>query len=129
RNRARFLSVMRRPTAAKSESDCRPGYGSLRRCHRNARIFLGQVIRYLEGINLMGVVTKLTKISMAQTHNQRSRRLFLLLTLTAMIWTAALQVQAVSAQRLPDFVRMPSGHSDLTGETQQDPSMKAFVAN
>jgi len=68
---------------------------------------------------------KLTKISMSYTQKDW---LSLLLTLAAMIWIAALPVQAVSAQGRPDLVWMPSGHSDLTHATEQDPSLKAFVA-
>src|SRR5438094_5328142 len=69
---------------------------------------------------------KLTKISMSHTHNRKDW-LSLLLTTAAMIWIAALPVQAVSAQGRPDLVWMPSGHSDLTHATEQDPSLKAFV--
>jgi len=46
-----------------------------------------------------------------------------------MIWTAALGVQAVSAQSRPDIVGMHGGHGDFGSATQQDPSVKAFVVN
>jgi hypothetical protein len=71
---------------------------------------------------------KLTKIAMSHSHNQKNC-LSLLVALTVMIWTAGLQVQEASAQRRPDSVWMPSGHADVAGATQQDPSMKAFIAN
>lgn len=70
---------------------------------------------------------KLTEVAISHKHNEKARW-SLLFTLAVMVWAAGLQVQAVSAQGRPDMDRLHGGHSDFTGATEQDLSVKDFVA-
>jgi hypothetical protein len=70
---------------------------------------------------------QLTEVAMF--HQQKLKnRLSLSFTLAVMMWTAIFQVQAVSAQGRPGMGWLHGGSSDLTGTTEQDLSLKDFVA-
>jgi hypothetical protein len=69
---------------------------------------------------------KLTEISILTV--KRKDRLPLLLILGAMLWVAALQVESVNAQGLPDILSTSAGHRDLADTAERDQSMKSFVS-